>query len=435
MQINVEDAGGCKRVIKVEVPSETVSARLAEGFKDINRQVQFPGFRKGKAPKAMLEKKFGKDVAEDVKQNLADEAVKEAVEEHALKLLGQAELIEAGEIKSGSATTLMLEAEVYPEFELPEYKGLELERITPKVEDHEIHAHLRGAQMQHGGMNSVERESAEGDFIRANVKVSVGDEQIFEQNEGLMEVGFGYIAGLQPENAEDALKGLKKGDEKSLKATLPQDFEREDIRGKDAQIEIEVTDVLEYDGPALEEIATKEGHESLDAWREEVSGRLMQEKEREIDQRLETQAVSKVAESTEMELPEKFSQRKQAELVQQQAFRMYQAGHPEESVRQFLEGQKDKGLDEVKDMLKRAFVIDAISRKERLVVTEDEIQREVQRMAQMVGRTADEVYEQFRQDDTLSGMREELKTAKVLKMLRQKAKYVEPGASGKTDEE
>jgi len=75
-------------------------------------------------------------------------------------------------------------------------------------------------------------------------------------------------------------------------------------------------------------------------------------------------------------------------------------------------------------MLKRAFVTDAIARKERLVVTEDEIQREVNRLAEMVGRTPDEVYAQFQQNGTLSGMREELKTSKVLKLLRQKAKYV-----------
>ena len=159
-----------------------------------------------------------------------------------------------------------------------------------------------------------------------------------------------------------------------------------------------------------------------------VKGKLLSGKEGELDQIMEERALRSVADKTDMELPHKFSERKAAELVQQQAYRMYQQGAGEDAIREFLDSSREKGVDEVKTMLKRAFVTDAIARKERLVVTEDEIQREVQRLAQMVGRTPDEVYAQFQENGTLSGMREEMKTSKVLKLLRQKATYVDPGA-------
>lgn len=424
MQITVENAGGCKRIIMAEIPAEVVTSKLNEGFRDINKQVQFPGFRKGKAPRNVLEKRFGKEVADDVRQTLADDAVKTAVDEHALKLLGQVEVVEVGDIKTGNPVTLKLEAEVYPEFELPEYKGLELQRPAVKVEEHEIHAQLRGAQMNKGELKSVESASEKGQFIRANVKVTVGDEQVFSQDRGLLEVGFGWVAGLKPAKAEEQLVGLKKGDTKEMKAKLPEEFGREDLRGKEGVIQLEVDDVLAYEGPGLEELAKENGFESVDAWREEIRGQLMSAKEAELDRAMEEKALLQVAEKTTMDLPEKFSQRKAAELVQQQAYRMYQQGAAEESIREFLQANRDKGVDEVKSMLKRAFVTDAIARKERLVVTEDEIQREVNRLAEMVGRTPDEVYAQFQQNGTLSGMREELKTSKVLKLLRQKAKYV-----------
>lgn len=424
MQITVENAGGCKRIIKAEVPAELVASKLAEGYRDINKQVQFPGFRKGKAPKHLLEKRFGKEIHDDVRQTLADEAVKEAVDEHALKLLGQVELVEAGEIKGGNPLTLTLEAEVYPEFELPEYKGLELERPAPKVEEHDIHSELRGAQMQRGELKAREGASEKGDFIRANVKVTVGDDEIFSQDGGLMEVGFGWIAGLKPDKAESQLMGLKPEDKREIKLTLPDDFAKEDVRGKEGVIHIEVVEVLKYEGPTLEELSKENGHENLDAWREQIRGNVLSRKETELDRSIEDKAIQKVADATDMELPQKFSERKAAELVQQQAYRMYQQGYPDEMIREFLEKNREQGVDEVKGMLKRAFVIDAIARKERLVVTEDEIQREVNRLAQMVQRSADEVYAQFQQNGTLNGMREELKTGKVLKMLRQKAKYV-----------
>ena len=428
MQITVENPGGCRRIIKAEVPADVVTSKLNEGYRDINKQVQFPGFRKGKAPRNVLEKRFGKEVSDDVRQTLADEVVKEAVDEHALKLLGTVEVVEVGELKNNTPVVLTLEAEVYPEFELPEYKGLELERPVVKAEEHEIHAQLRGAQMNKGDLKPVEGASKKSQFIRASVKVTVGDDEIFSQERGLLEVGFGWVAGLKPAKAEEQLVGLSKDDTKEIKLKLPGDFEREDLRGKEAVIHLTVAEVLEYDGPTLEELAKENGFEDVDAWREDIRGKVLTAKEGDLDRATEEKALAKVADKTEMELPQKFSERKAAELIQQQAYRMYQQGMPEESIREFLDKNQGQGVDDVKNMLKRAFVTDAIARKERLVVTEEEIQREVARMAQMVGRTPDEVYAQFQQNGTLSGMREELKTSKVLKLLRQKAKYVDPGA-------
>ncbi|MCC7508593.1 MAG: trigger factor [Planctomycetes bacterium] len=424
MQITVEKANACKRVIRAEVPADLVSTKLAEGFRDINKQVQFPGFRKGKAPRQMLEKRFGQDVVNDVRQTLADDVVRQAVDEHALKLLGQAELIEADDLKTGSPAKLTLEAEVYPEFELPNYKGLELKRETPKAADHEVYAVMRSEQVQKGELKPVEGPAAKGHLLRGSVKVTCGDETLLAQRRGLIEVGYGFVAGLVPKKGDKALVGAKAGETVTLAATLPADFPREDFRGKDATIEIEVVDISTFEGPSIAEVAKQRGYESEDAWREDVRGKLQSSKEADLDRAVEEQALKKVADATNMDLPEKFSQRKARELVQQQAFRMYQAGQTEEDVRAFLDENKDKGVEEVKAMLKRAFVTDAIARAERLVVTEEDINREINALAERVQRPADEIRTQFMQDGTLSGMREEMKTAKVLKLLRDKAKYV-----------
>jgi trigger factor len=424
MQITVEKAGGCKTIIRAEVPAEVVTNKLSDGFREINKQVQFPGFRKGKAPRAVLEKRYGKEVLDDVRQTLADEALKQAVDQEAFKLLGQPELIEVGDLKSGAPAKLTLEAEIYPEFELPEYKGLELKRQTPAVQDHEVHAILRSEQVHKGKLNPVEAAAKKGLFVRGTVKVTSGDDVLMNQRRGLIEVGYGFVAGLVPKEGDEALVGAKAGETRTLAAVLPDDFAREELRGKEASIEVEITEVCEYEGPELEEVAKQRGYEDVAAWKEDVRGKMLSSKEAELDRHIEERALQKVADATEMELPEKFSQRKARELVQQQAFRMYQAGQGDEDIREFLEANKDQGVEEVKAMLKRAFVTDAIARKERLVVTEDEIRREIESLAQRAQRTTEEVLAQFQQDGTLSGMREEMKTSKVLKLLRDKAKYV-----------
>ncbi|MCC6466188.1 MAG: trigger factor [Planctomycetes bacterium] len=424
MQITVENAGGCKRIIRAEIPADTVATKLNEGYRDLNRQVSFPGYRKGKAPRHLLEKRFGREVVNDVRQTLADDALRSAVDQHSLKLLGQPELVGNPELAAAGPVVLTLEAEVFPEFTVPTYKGLEIERPAADVEEHEVYAQMRTQQMGEGELNQQDRPSQKGDLVRASVLVKAGEEVIFQQGGGLLEVGYGWIAGLKPGDAETQLVGLKGGDKKEIKANLPANFGREDLRGKEVNIEIIVNDVLEFKGPTLDEVAAKKGHADRKTWEDEVRAAVKAQKDNDIDRFVEEKAILKVTESTTMDLPEKFSRRKAAELVQQQAYRMYRSGMPEDDIRTFLQENKDKGVDDVKNMLKRAFVVDAIAKAERIVITEEELQREVGRIAASIGRSAEEVNTELNQTGRLSGMREELKTGKVLSLLRQKAKYL-----------
>ncbi|MCL4731631.1 MAG: trigger factor, partial [Planctomycetes bacterium] len=362
MQITVENAGGCKRIIRAEIPAETVSQKLNEGYREINRQVTFPGFRKGKAPRHLLEQRFGGDIRNDVRQTLADDALKQAVEANALKILGQAELVGDVKIEGNAPATLTLEAEVYPEFDLPEYKGLTVERPVPKLQEHELYGRQRSEQLHVGKVEPVNGPAEKGHIVRINLRIQAGDEVIYRQNGGLLDVGYPWIAGMKPEGAEKELVGAKAGESRTLKATLPADFGRDDLRGKSCDLHLEILEVLSYEGPSLEEYAKQLGKESLAAWGEELKVELTRQKEQDIDRLVEEKLILKVLEGTKMDLPEKFSVRRAAELVQQEAYRMYRAGAPEEEIRQFLADNKDKGVDEVKNMLKRAFVIDAIAR-------------------------------------------------------------------------
>lgn len=425
MQITIEKIDGCKCLINAEIPASLVSEKLAEGYRDINKQVQFPGFRKGKAPRKMLEKRFGQDIKNDVTQNLADDIVRKAIDEHELKLLGQVSVVDAGDLSGKEVSKFKLEAEIYPEFELPKYKGLELTRPSMKIEEHEIHAIMRSGQIEKGELKVKESESEVGDFVRANIKVKVGDEEIFSQDNGLLEVGYKWIVGFQPKGAEKLLVGLKAEDKTEIKVVIPDDFGRDEFAGKDATLTLEVTVVHELEGPSLEDVCKELNFESEDAWRKKIEEDLQSKKDSELDGIVEQEALQQVVKQTDMELPEAYSAKKASDFNQQQAYRMYQQGMADEDIRKFIDASKEGGVDEVKDMLKRAFVIDAISKKERLVVTEDEIQRKVQELANMVGRPIEELQSVLEENGTISGMREELKTNTVLKLLRTKGKYTD----------
>jgi trigger factor len=424
MQITVENAGGCKRVIRVEVPADEITRKLAEGYRDLSRQVQFPGFRKGKTPRKVIEKRFGNEIAEEVRQNLANDAVRLASEEHTLKIVGDVEVVENDDLKEGQAARFTLEAEVWPEFELPEYKGLELERTTPTVSDSEVNTVLRNYQIEQGELNPLDRPAAEGDMLRVVLTLTCEGRKLMDQRRGVLAVGTHDIAGLTVDQGAQALVGAGPGKTIELTTTISQDHFNKDLRGKPATLQVEVLDVLAYEGPGLDELAKSRGYESPDVWRDDVRAKLLSERESYLDRSIEEKALDLLASRVEMDLPEKFSKRRAAEMIQQQAFRMYQSGVEEDEIRQYLANSADKGVDEVKDTLKRQFLLDAIARKERLVVTEEEVQREVQLLAGAMSRNADELMEELRAEQRLLGLREELKSRKVLKLLREKAKYV-----------
>ncbi len=425
MNITVENTGGCKRVIKAEIPAELVKTKLSEGFRDLNKQVQLPGFRKGKTPKEVLEKRFGKEISDDVRQSLADEVLKAAIEKHALQLLGQPELTSAGDLKEGAPSIFTLEVEVRPEFELPDYKGLEVERQAAVVTDQEIQAFLRDTQIRRGKLeNAPEAAPAKnGQFLRADVHINVGSDTIFHRHGGLVEVGVPYIAGIKLPQGDAALVGAKVGDHKELPLKLPADFMQESYRNKDAAITLDITAVMDFSGPSVEEVAKEEGHENLEAFKTEAKDNIRRDKEAEIDQMVEDKLIKMVTEKAKVDLPEKFSKAKAVDILQQEAYRMFQHGTPEAEVQEFLKKNKDAGLERTKSQLSTAFVIDAIARKERLVVTEDELNRQVAELASQIGQPLDQVYQTMNQRGMLPGIREELRTRKVLKLLRQKAKY------------
>ncbi|MCC6573101.1 MAG: trigger factor [Planctomycetes bacterium] len=423
MQITVENAGGCKRVIVAEIPADVVTEKLSEGFRDVNKQITMPGFRKGKAPKDVLKKRFGREVFDDVRQTLADDVLRQAVEKHALQVLGQPELAELPELKEGAPSTFKLHVEVRPEIELPEYKGLEIDRPAAAVKDQEVTSALRNEQIRRGKMSPVEGAAAKDHFLKTDVHIVVGDETIFHRHGGLLETGLGFVAGLQLPKGDKELVGLSAGEHHEIKIKLPADFPNEEYRGKDAKIVLDVGQVLSFEGPTQEEVQKEMGHETLDAWKEEAKDELRREKEAEIDQLVEDRLIKKISDATKVELPEKYSKAKAAELLQQQAYRMYQHGAPEDEIKQFLEKAKTEGLERVKEQLKVAFVLDAIARKERLVVTEDEMHRHLGEISQQIGRPLEEVAQEFNQRGMMAGIREELRTRKVMKLLRQKAKY------------
>lgn len=298
MNINVEDAGTCLKKISVEIPADMVKKKLNDGYRDVSRQVNLPGFRPGKAPRAVLEKKFSKHVIDEVRQRLLSDAVDEAARKHNMDLIGQPEVGDMPEVKDGQPLNFNVMVEVRPEFELSQYKGIELESAKAVIDDREVEIFLKNVQYSRGKMEELGSEKSKaGDVLLGNFEVIIDGETIANRVGGTIEIGGGLILGVSIPEAEKAFTGLagKEPVEKRFKATLPADFPIARVRGKEAEILVQIKEIRRPNVPPLNDDLAKElGFDTVDALKEHGREVLQTEKQHQIDRDIEERVLAKL---------------------------------------------------------------------------------------------------------------------------------------------
>ncbi len=434
MNISVEDKGSCLKKISIEIPSNMIQTKVSENYRQLNRQVQLPGFRKGKAPKQVLEKKYGNYVLEDVRKELVDDALQEAIREHDIDLISQPEFEgELPEIEKDKTLAFSLTVEVRPEFELPTYKGLEIELKEPSVNEEEVDAFVRNVQFSQGQLHELkaDEKSQKGDLLFARFVLFVDDEEVASRDQANLEIGTKTILGISIPEAEEAFLGLEAQEksEKSFEVTLPDDFPKQAYAGKKATLKIHVQEIRRPELPELDEALLKKlDFESLEDLREHARDVILQEKHHQQEQDIENQLLERVVSEVKLEIPEKMAERQLSTVLQREAFRKYQEGLDDKAIEEFIEKRRQELPATIESKIRMDFVIDAIAKKERIFVVEDELSRHIAMLAQMRNVSPEELFTQLEKNHMLPQIRWELKASKTKTLLRQKAKLLKPEA-------
>lgn len=408
--------------LTITVPAEDFDKALDQAFNKVKKDIQVPGFRKGKIPRQMFEKRFGvESLYQDALDIVLPGAYSKAIDETGIKPVDQPS-VDVKEIEKGKDLVLELEVTVEPEVELGEYKGLEGKEIDAEVSEDDVNEQIEALLGQYAELVVKEGEVAEGDVANIDFKGFV-DGEAFEggEMEGHdLEIGSGtFIPGF-----EDQLIGLKAGEEKDVEVTFPEEYQAEELQSKDATFKVKLNEVKEKEAKELtdefvkEELEGFEGVETADEVKKQIEEDLKNFKEQEKDYELRESLVVQAAENAKMEIPEAMVESEQQRMLQEYEQRLAQQGLNLELFEQISGQTKEDLLEQMKDdafkRVRTGLTLQAIAQAENIEATEEDVDNELQKLADQFQMAKDDIKKVL---GDLSVIENDIKNQKAIEFL------------------
>ena len=429
MKVELIKQEGTKVSFKLTVDNEKFESAIVKAYNKNKGKYNIPGFRKGKAPRKVIETHYGKGVFySDATDIVFPEVYPSAIDELKIDPIDMPS-IDVEEISKDNGLVLLVDVEVKPEFQLGDYKGVEVEKVDETVNEDVVNAKLDEMREKGSRLVSVEREIANGDT--ANIDFEGFDGEVaFEGGKGEnydLVIGSGsFIPGF-----EDQLVGKKAGEEVEVNVTFPEEYHAENLAGKPVVFKVKVNDVKVKELPELNDEFAADTTEfnTLEELRADVRAKAEADAKEAAKNELRNRVIEKVVANTEVEVPEAMIkheiENQMMELnyqLQYQGFGMEQflkmtGKTMEEFKAEFAASRREEALRNVKTSL----VIEAIAKAEGVEVNEEEVNAEVQKMADAYNMTVEQVKGALRATD-LKDMEGQLKIRKTIDLLVENAK-------------
>ncbi|OCC16373.1 Cell division trigger factor [Dissulfuribacter thermophilus] len=378
MKVTVEDVTPVQKKLQVEIPGEQVALEFDKACKKIGRHVKIKGFRKGKAPKSLIQRYHGDSIREEVLESLIRETFPKALEELDVKLITEPRLENAGDLKEGEPFSYSALLDLWPEFDLPEYKGIKLEKPPYEVTEEEVDEQMEALRKHFGSVESLEedRPVQEGDLVIVDFEGFFEGEPVegLKEENYYLEVGSGYFN----EEFETKLIGTEKGVEKEIEVTYPEDALNENVAGKTITYKVTVKEIKKRILPELDdEFAQKFGpqYKTIDDLRERMRNQLEQDKKEAQERAIRQQLIDKLLSEVDFPLPESLVEKKLVQMVDNVISHLNERGMDLQSTGMSEERLKEKMREDAERQVKMEIVLDKIADKEDITVSNEELMR------------------------------------------------------------
>lgn len=414
---SVEDVGPCKKLLKVVVPEEQVRAKIEEQYEKLRESVDLPGFRRGRAPRTLLEKRFGEDLLSEVKEELMAEAGQQALDENGLTLIGEPSYDNID--FDGAELAFEVSVETKPEFDLPDYKNLKLKKSASEVTEEDVQEALERLRRQRATLQPVsEGEVQKDDLLVIDWTAWCEGEQVASQDGTTVELDTRSLGGIVVNDFGEKLRGASKGETREIEVEFPEDHPVESCRGKKGVAKVTVADIRRPLLPEIDdEFAKSLDFDSLEDLKDLARKQLADRKEREARADLERQAIDQLLDSVEMELPEGVVKRQTRDYLARQHMRLAQQGVPEDEIEEELNKLQGRSEEAVERELRTYFVLEKIADKEKIFVTEDEVNARIDQMAASFRATRSQMMKHLSEEGRLTELRRQMREEKVVETI------------------
>ena len=422
--------------LTIEITKAEFEAAKDKAFKKAGKNITVPGFRKGKAPRKMIEKLYGEGVFfEEAFNIIYPDAMEMAVEKAGIKPVGRAD-VDLGDPAEEGGLTIIAKVPVKPEVELSEYKGISAEKETVKVPAAEVKAELNRLAQRNARTETVERKAKKNDTVDIDFEGSV-DGVPFEGGKAehhALTLGSGtFIPGF-----EDQLIGCKAGDEKDVVVTFPEDYHAKELAGKEAVFKCKVHKVEETILPAIDDEFAKDVSdtcETLDDLKKEISDRLKKQKQEAADHDFEEKVLDGLIEKLQADIPQAMIESQIDSIVQDFGYRIQMQGM---SLDQYLKmtGTEPGAFrtmfrEQAERQVKTRLALEKVAELENIAVSDTELDEEYAKMAEQYKMDVEKV-KSFVAADAL---RDDLKVSNALELVKKHAKVIKPSAKKKAESE
>ncbi|MEC2159935.1 trigger factor [Virgibacillus halodenitrificans] len=428
MSAKWEKQEGNEGVLTIEVSPEEFDKALDQAFKKVSKDVQIPGFRKGKIPRKIFENRFGvESLYQDAVDIVLPDAYMKAIEETNIEPVAQPE-VDIETIEQGKPLVFTAKVTVKPEVKLGEYKGLEVEEQSVEVTDEDVEKEIDHQREHHAELVVKEEGTVEeGDTVVIDFEGFLGDEP-FEGGKGenhSLEIGSGqFIPGF-----EEQLVGKKAEEDTEISLTFPEDYHAEELAGKEATFKVKIHEIKSKELPELDDEFAKdvdEEVETLDELKKKKKEELEEQKKQEAENQKRETLLEKASENTEVVIPEAMVDTELDQMVKEFEQRLQMQGMTLEMYSQFsgqdVDALKEQMKEDAEKRVKTNLTLEAIVENEDLEVSEDDLNAELENMASMYGTDVEQLKQMLGGNtDALKG---ELKMRKAIDFLVENSKTV-----------
>ncbi|MBQ6024994.1 MAG: trigger factor [Lachnospiraceae bacterium] len=425
MNVKTEDLGKNSFKLTIEVEAEKFTDAYNQAYQKNKNKIQLQGFRKGKAPLALIEKVYGPSVFyEDAADIAINDTYADAAEQSGLEIVSRPE-IDLVKIEKGSEFIYTAVVAVKPEVKLGTYKGVEVEKHEAEVTDAEVDAEIEKYRDQNARSITIEDQPVQDkDIIKLDYEGSV-DGVPFEggkaENAELVIGSHTFI-----DNFEEQLIGMNIGDEKEINVTFPEQYHAENLKGKAAVFKCKINAITRKELPEADDEFAQEISEfdTLAEFKEDIKKKLLESKEKELKQAKEDEVLAKVIETSEMDIPDAMVENEARQMVEDFAQRLQYQGMPFEqylkysgmTAQQFVDQTKPQALKRVQARL----VLEAIVDAEKIETSDEEVDQEFTTMAEQYKMEKDKIRELIVGKE-LENMKRNIAVGKAADLIREAA--------------
>ncbi|HYO24639.1 MAG TPA: trigger factor [Lacipirellulaceae bacterium] len=440
LDVKIESPSACERHVTVTVSREDVDRYLDEAYSELMATAAVPGFRVGRAPRKLVESRFKDEIGEKIKGSLLMDSLSQISEDQSFTAISEPELkLDAIEVPDDGPMVFEFDIEVRPEFDLPQWRGLKIERPMRDFTDADIDQQLEQMLARYGQLVPYDGAAEDGDYVTANIRVTHNGAPVAQEEDRVLRLRptLSFLDG-RLENFSKLLAGAAAGDTRTGQVALTQDAPNEELRGKKLDVEFQVLDVKKLKLPELTEDFLQEmgSFESEEKMREAIRANLQRQLQYEQQKKARQQITAELLKKADWDLPPGLLKRQSVRELERAVMELRRAGFSEAEIRARQNELRQNSAGATAKALKEHFILERIAEEEKIEAEEGDFESEIFLIAMQSGESPRRVRAQIEKRGLMDVLQNQIVERKVLEAVQAEAKFVDlPYEPGKVDVE